>query len=196
MFINLLRCVVVLLSVLLWACSSEPIKENELYSNDSKEGLYGLNAWSFIGRLALKSKAESWQASIAWQHSFDEENIKLSGPLGQGAMSIRLANNQVFIDRGDGKIESSDHPEQFIKQQIGLFVPVRSLKYWVVGVPEPNASFISTMNGFKQAEWIVEYEQMQWVKSYKVPRKIIVTNAALKLRLVVDQWDFDDRKTK
>ena len=196
MRINLLKCIVFLLLASLWACSSEPIKENEQYSNDAKEALYGLNAWAFIGRLALKSKTESWQASIAWKHSGDEENIKLSGPLGQGATAIRLLNNQVFIDRGDGKIISSDHPEQFINQQIGMFVPVSSLKYWVVGVPEPNVSFISTLSGFKQAEWVVEYEQMQWVNAYKVPRKIIVTNAELKLRLVVDQWDFDDRKTK
>ncbi len=196
MFINLLKVVVVLLSVLLWACSSEPIKENEQYSKDAKEGAYSLNAWNFVGRLALKSKKDSWQASIAWKHSGDEENIKLSGPLGQGATAIRLLNNQVFIDRGDGKVIFSDHPEQFINQQIGMFVPVNSLRYWVVGVPEPNASFISTMNGFKQAEWVVEYEQMQWVNTYKVPRKIIVTNTELKLKLVIDQWDFDDRKTK
>ncbi len=196
MFINLLKVVVVLLSVLLWACSSEPIKENEQYSKDAKEGAYSLNAWNFVGRLALKSKKDSWQANIAWKHSGDEENIKLSGPLGQGATAIRLLNNQVFIDRGDGKIIFSDHPEQFINQQIGMFVPVHSLRYWVVGVPEPNASFISTMNGFKQAEWVVEYEQMQWVNTYKVSRKIIVTNTELKLKLVIDQWDFDDRKTK
>jgi len=190
MVIKILKCVVVLLSVLmLLACSPEKIKE-EPYSKKPKEALYGLNTWAFVGRLALKSKTESWQASIGWQHSIDEENIKLSGPLGQGAMSIRLANNQVFIDRGDGEIISSNHPEQFIYQQIGMVVPVCSLKYWVLGLPEPNLSSITTANGFEQAEWIIEYEQIQVVNGYKIPRKIIATNEELKLKLVIDQWIF------
>ncbi len=194
----ILRLVVVSCAIfMLIACSPDRVKENDAYRKDFKDikiSAYRLKSWAFRGRLALKGKADSWQANIVWKHSDVEEKIKLSGPLGQGATVIRLVNHEVFIDRGDGKVISSDSPEEFINQQIGMFVPVESLTYWVLGMPEPSVSFIDTKNGFKQSEWLVEYEPFHWVGSYEVPVKITVTNPEIKLKLVIDHWDLGDAR--
>ena len=197
MAIKELKCVFIfLLSLLVVACSPEQVKETELYSKGSKDSLYHLNQWAFDGRLALKTKIDSWQANISWKHSVNEDSIKLSGPLGQGATFIRLDGNKVAIERGDGKVLASDRPEEFINQQLGLFVPVRALRYWVAGVPDPSNRYIEMAGGFKQAEWMVEYDQMQDVGVYSMPRKVAVTNAKLKLKLVIDQWNINDAITK
>ena len=197
MVIKKLKYVFVLLSgFFLIACSPEHIKETEIYSKGSKESLYHLKQWAFDGRLALKTKTDSWQANISWKHSIDEENIKLTGPLGQGATYIRLYGNRVSIERGDGKILISDHPEDFINQELGMFVPVKALRSWVTGIPDPSIHIIEMVNGFKQAEWMIEYDQMQDVGVYSMPRKVAVTNAKLKLKLVIDQWNINDAITK
>ncbi len=197
MAIKELKCVFIfLLSLLVVACSPEQVKETELYSKGSKDSLYHLNQWAFDGRLALKTKIDSWQANISWKHSVNEDSIKLSGPLGQGATFIRLDGNKVAIERGDGKVLASDRPEEFINQQLGLFVPVRALRYWVAGVPDPSNRYIEMAGGFKQAEWMVEYDQMQEAGNYSMPRKVTVTNAQLKLKLVIDQWNINDASTK
>ena len=86
------------------------------------------------------------------------------------------------------KVQSSTQPEEFINQQLGMFVPVHSLRYWVIGLPEPTSAFVETATGFKQAGWFIEYKQMQPVDEQSMPRKIMVTNERVKLKLIIDQW--------
>ncbi len=177
-------CFVLLLS----ACTSVPVEPEVNYSKIVREHLYKMDQWSFEGRLALAGKNDNWQASINWGHRPDDEEIKLSGPLGQGATVIKLTGDLVTIDRGNDKVQSSTQPEAFINQQLGMFVPVHSLRYWVIGLPEPTSAFIETATGFKQAGWLIEYKQMKVVDDQFMPHKITVTNEQVKLKLVIDQW--------
>ena len=96
------------------------------------------------------------------------------------------------IDRGDNKPLTSTQPEIFINQQLGLFVPVQSLRYWVVGVPEPNGHYNIMPTGFTQAGWLIDYKQMQSVNNLAMPYKITVSNEQLKLKLIIDQWVLND----
>ncbi|RIZ69762.1 MAG: outer membrane lipoprotein LolB [Methylococcales bacterium] len=157
-----------------------------------KESLYKLERWSFEGRVALTGKKDALQANINWAHTANDEKIKLAGPLGQGATLIQLAGNSVTIDRGDNKPLTSTQPEIFINQQLGLFVPVQSLRYWVVGVPEPNGHYNIMPTGFTQAGWLIDYKQMQSVNNLAMPYKITVSNEQLKLKLIIDQWVLND----
>ena len=181
-------------ALMLSACSTVPVEPEVHYSKLAREHLYKLEQWSFEGRVALAGKNDNWQASINWGHKSDDEEIKLSGPLGQGATVIRLTGDLVTIDRGDDKVQSSTQPEEFINQQLGMFVPVHSLRYWVIGLPEPTSAFVETATGFKQAGWFIEYKQMQPVDEQSMPRKIMVTNERVKLKLIIDQWVFNVAK--
>ena len=176
------------LIVMLTGCSTAPVVPGAQYSKTARAHLDKLERWSFSGRLALTGKNDSWSANINWVHTPYDERIKLSGPLGQGATVIQLTGNLVTIDRGDGKAQSSSQPEAFINQQLGMFVPVHSLRYWVVGLPEPSSVFVETATGFKQAGWLIEYKQMQVANDQSMPRNIIVTNDQVKLKLFIDQW--------
>ena len=186
-----LWCLVFMLS----ACSIVPEEPEVLYSKLAREHLYKLESWSFDGRLALTGKNDSWSANINWGHKLDDEKIKLSGPLGQGTTVIQLTGDLVTIDRGDGQAQTSTQPEQFINQQLGMFVPVHSLRYWVVGLPEPTSAFVETPTGFKQAGWLIDYKQMQPVDNQSMPHKITVTNEQVKLKLIIDQWVLNVAKT-
>jgi outer membrane lipoprotein LolB len=177
-------CIVLMLS----ACSTVPVTPEAHYSRIAREHLYQLERWSFEGKLALTGKKDSWQANINWGHRPDDEKIKLSGPLGQGATVIQLTGDLVTIDRGNGQTQSSTQPEEFINQQLGMFVPVHSLRYWVVGLPEPTSAFVETATGFMQDGWFIEYKQMQPVDDQFMPRKITVMNEQVKLKLFIDQW--------
>jgi outer membrane lipoprotein LolB len=174
--------------LMLSACSTVPLEPEVHYSKIAREHLYQMERWSFEGRLALTGKNDSWSASINWGHRPEDEKIKLSGPLGQGATVIQLTGDLVTIDRGDDEVQSSTQPEEFINQQLGMFVPVHSLRYWVVGLPEPTSKFVETATGFTQSGWLIEYKQMQPVDNQSMPRKITVTNEQVKLKLIIDQW--------
>lgn len=184
-------CLIFLLS----ACAVTPVEPNAAYSRVAMLHLYELEHWSFEGRLALTGKNDSWSANISWEHSSDAEKIKLSGPMGQGTVIISLTGNIVTIDRGGDDVQSSSQPEEFINQQLGMFVPVRSLRYWVVGLPEPSRSYKDTDVGFNQAGWLNEYKQMQSVNDDgAMPHKMTVMNKQVKLKLIIDHWVLNDTK--
>jgi outer membrane lipoprotein LolB len=176
-------------------CTTEIVAPETLYSKIRRESLYNLEQWSFEGRLGLTGIKDSWQANINWQHRSSDEEIRLSGPLGQGATIIKLTGKLVTIDRGNDKIQTSLEPEAFISQQLGMFVPVRSLRYWVIGVPEPGSPYVEAGLGFRQAGWLIEYKQMQRVNAQNMPRRITVTNEKVKLKIMIDQWILNAAKT-
>ncbi len=176
-------------------CTTEIVAPETLYSKTTRENLYNLEQWSFEGRLGLTGIKDSWQANINWQHRSSNEEIRLSGPLGQGATIIKLTGTLVTIDRGNDKIQTSLEPEAFISQQLGMFVPVRSLRYWVIGVPEPGSPYVEAGLGFRQAGWLIEYKQMQRVNAQNMPRRITVTNEKVKLKIMIDQWILNASKT-
>lgn len=181
---------------LLSACSVVSVKPEGHYSRLLMLPLYELECWSFEGRLALTGEREALSANINWEHSPGADKIKLSGPLGQGSIVITLAGNVVTIDRGGGDVRSSKEPESFINQELGMFVPVRSLRYWVVGLPEPSLSFKDAGAGFNQEGWLTEYMQMQSItEDRNMPRKMTVINGQVKLKLIIDRWDINDSKT-
>ena len=193
---NKKRAVVWLLVLIISGCSSVPVVQEVEYSDKLRAQLQDLQDWSFEGRMGLVAKNDSWQANIDWKHHLNEEEIRLAGPLGQGATLIQLSGNMVKIDRGWDKVQTSSQPEAFISQQLGVFVPISSLRYWVIGLPEPTSEFIEMTAGFKQSGWLIEYKQMQRIDDHVVPRKIIVSNERAKLKLMIDQWDLNVAKTK
>ncbi len=180
--------------VYLSACTSVPTVPAGKYSITGKEHLYDVKVWQLDGRIAINAPKDSWSAQIEWHHSPSEEKLKLSGPLGQGGVAVNLAGETVSIDRGNGRVQTSNDPEQFINQQLGIVVPLRSLRYWAIGVPEPDLDFQTTADGFFQSGWLIDYKEMVAAGNEVLPQKLTVTNRHVKLKLVVDQWNLNDGK--
>lgn len=185
-------CFVLLLS----ACASVPTVPVGHYSQAARSHLYDMQKWHLDGRVAITAPKDSWSAHIEWSHYPDSEKIKLSGPLGQGAVAIELTGDVVKIDRGGGHVQMSNQPEQFINQQLGMFVPLQSLRYWAVGLPESGQAFQETVDGFVQDGWLIDYKEMQKTGVETMPHKMAVTNEHVKLKLIIDQWDLNGGKAK
>lgn len=154
-----------------------------------RDALYGMTAWEFTGRLALTSGQDSWSASISWRHNPTMETIKLAGPLGQGATVIELTDGMVKIDKGGGDVEVSEQPEALVSQKLGMFVPLRSLAYWVLGLVRPGQDSQQMEQGFLQDGWYVDFREVQEVGVYQMPRKMTVMKDKIKLKLIIDHWE-------
>lgn len=173
-------------------CSSVPVKTEADYSDSGREGLYELRDWVLDGRISLRASNESWSASIEWQRHDDDETIRLMGPLGQGAVFIHIADEYVDVDRGDGPARYLDRSDDFVTEQLGFYVPLRSLRYWVVGLIDPGSPSEDIGNGFIQDGWRVLYREMQQTGRGVLPYKIDVSNREVKLKLIIDQWNMHD----
>jgi outer membrane lipoprotein LolB len=173
---------------LLGACANFPAPAEQPYRLAERSLFDNLKHWSFEGRFVFTDGNQSASASIFWQHLDHQDEIKLSGPLGQGAVVIVMTDRVVTIERAGEQILQSTEIETFVQQQLGLAIPVRALSYWVLGLVAPQAEFIEMNDGFEQLGWNVHYSQMQPVGIEWLPRKIKIEHEHVIFKLIVDQW--------
>lgn len=179
--------------MLLAGCAVNTVRPAQ-YTGQGRQFLYNITNWQLDGRLAIHSANDSWVANLSWQHRNGEESLNLSGPLGQGAIEIRISEHLLSIDRGNGVERYLNWTDEFVTQQLGVYVPVRALRYWVMGLPQVDVKVLNKENGFSQLGWLVEYKQMQLVggDNTSMPRKIVIANDSAKLKLIINQWILND----
>jgi outer membrane lipoprotein LolB len=186
--VSLKSCLLLVITLSV-SCTNPIIKPvNDQYHLTDRTPFYTLNKWSFKGRLALSNTQKSLTINIEWRHTEDKEILKLSGPLGQNAMLITLTEQLVILNQGNGKIQQSTKINTFIKQQLGIAIPVQSLRYWVLGLTHPNKKFTALADGFKQQHWIVQYTDMQSIDQQWMPRKLTALKDKIRLKLIIDHW--------
>lgn len=145
-------------------------------------------SWSLEGRLALVDEKDSVTVSIIWQHDNFRDVIELTGPLAQGHLKILVTPDQVVVDDGENRAVYSGQVESVLSQQLGVDMPVGSLKFWVLGVNDPDQQYIEQPGGFYQAGWLVRYREMQDVDGHLLPKKLTAEKDKSKIKLIVDQW--------
>ena len=191
-FSGITSTVLAVLIIFLAGCATSPILSDAEYKRAGRQHLYELERWEFQGRFAVQDARDSWSANISWRHQADIDRLKLSGPLGQGAVEIVLTDGHIIIDRGDGDAEFSDNPDELIQRNLGVFVPVKALRYWVLGLPRKGDHFIEIKDGFIQSGWSVSIPKLMKADDQLMPHKLVVANKETKLKLIVDQWKLND----
>lgn len=131
-------------------------------------------------------------ARLSWRQRGARSELSLSSPLGVGGVDIELDD-----ELGD-KLE----------QALGIEVPEKSLKYWLLGVPDPGLpveglSFegqdLATQGLsdeqrlprlLQQAGWQIEFRRYSAVPrtDLVMPSRIDLRRDGLEVRVVVDAW--------
>ena len=161
-----------------------------------QEKLYAVKNWTLDGRIAVKAGKEGWNANLFWEHDGSQERLRIYGPFNQGAVSIILQNNRVYINEGNGNVTSSPDPDDLLKIRLGFSVPLSSLRFWLLGIPAPDSEYRAQLDdkggliGFEQQAWVLGFENFENVGNFVMPKKMTVQGNQVRLRLVVDEWVF------
>ena len=178
-------------------CVTVPPVELKRLTPEARSALYELSHWQLQGRIAVRTRTDKWQASLRWQHLPEQDNLYISGPLGQGAVAITIRKDFIRLQQSDGQVQTSDNPEQVLRSQLGFPVPLSDLYYWVLGVPgaaelfEPEYDELNRLKTLKQSGWLIAYQRYQTVKQYILPGYINVSRGSVQLKLVVDDWQLE-----
>ena len=158
----------------------------ELSGQQGKE----LQKWTLQGRLLIKSD-DVLTANIHWRHENKNDVLKLFGALGMGAVLIELNEYEIMLDTGQGERQVSQDIDAFIARQIGFVVPLTALRRWVVGAYLQDAPVLQLDQGFQQLGWRVTYSEYMDTSIGVMPRKIKISKANIKLKLIIDQWGIE-----
>jgi outer membrane lipoprotein LolB len=149
--------------------------------------------WSLEGRIGVHAAKDSWQADLAWSHDPKQDRLRLSGPLSQGLVSIILQRDLIYINEGDGIDHLARDPEAALKARLGFAVPLKSLRCWVLGIPnagEPWQPLAAGPEGaFVQQGWRIVPSSAVTVGGYSLPGRLLIEGGGVRLKIIVDQWN-------
>jgi outer membrane lipoprotein LolB len=160
----------------------------------SQQGLYRLAAWKLEGRIGAKMGQEGWNANLFWEHEGGQDRLRIAGPFSQGAVSIIVQSDLVYVNEGNGVVSSSRDPDEWLKKRLGFTVPLRSLRYWVLGLAAPDAEYqpaldgAGRMMGFEQQGWALAFDGFDRLGEFLLPKKISIRGHDVVLKLIADEW--------
>lgn len=170
--------------------------EDRRFLHARQQDLAAINAWNLMGRLSIKTESEAWTGRLRWQQSGEQFRIHFNSPMGQGA--VQLASNEQFgveMRAAEGGVFYADDAETLLYEHTGWRLPVSSLRLWVMGLAADNGvSDIhfdeqGRIQSLRQLDWHIEYKGYTPVANHHMPRKVVLNNEQLSIRIVIDQWE-------
>jgi len=159
-----------------------------------EEKNYSLKAWLLEGRIGVQTANDAWQANLFWEHDADQDRLRVSGPFSQGMVSIILQKDLIYVNEGGGVTELSHDPDAMLRDRLGFVVPLSSLRYWIVGLPDPNHDHVpvyggsGSLQGFQQSGWTLQFQRYMTVGDQVMPQKMAIQGPDVKLKLIADSW--------
>ncbi len=142
---------------------------------------------------AVATGALSGSANLNWHQGPTEFDLKVSGPLGIGALSMAGDEHDVRVRTKEGSFTTTD-PEGTLREKLGWTLPINRLRYWVLSLPSPQSDYDVKLDQeglvrtLSQDGWLLEYTDYVDVAKRELPRRILLTQGGLKLRVLVDAW--------
>ena len=158
-----------------------------------KQQLSTVQQWDIKGLIGIRTEADNVSANIQWKQYRNNYTLLIFGPLGIGRTFIEGSANQVTLKKADLTLVAKS-PEHLLMQQLGWYLPISNMHYWVRGLPVPNLKATKTFDSYnhlsqlKQDGWEVSFKNYETVKNQDLPHKIELHHPDLKIRMVIKQW--------
>lgn len=169
-------------AIWLTACSFNPVQTSESEQN-----------WSFSGKMAIRNATEASSFSVDWVQTGEHYTIELSGPLGQGAVTLEGSPGEVTLRQGDDTLESYSL-NALVYEATGMDLPLEDMKFWVRAMPAPDSPYTMQENDqglvetIEQSGWNVSIYEYFQVDPGAQPRKMSFARAEDNGKLIIRQW--------
>lgn len=155
----------------------------------------GLEQWSLEGRVAIVAGKDGWNGSLSWAQQGDDLDFRFKGPFGIGGVRIHGNAGQLRVKTTKGEEFFTDNPERDFGDRLGWTLPIHSMRYWMVGVPDPERPFrqpeidaAGLAYGLSQEGWTVAYDDYTEAGEFDLPRKFEISNSDVRIKVVVSRW--------
>jgi len=201
------KLVLLLASLALGACATPQYKPSFISTNPLQTASWQKhkqviavhqNDWRFVGRFGASTSDDAWSGSIWWQQHDDTYRIELAGPLNQGTIRLQGDKDRSELLLAEDSRYTDGDAESLLSRYTGWTLPFSGLRYWVLGLPQPvgeqqqvTLDQQGRITSIMRPDWYIRFQRYQKVGEVHLPRKIVLENDEIKVRLVFDQWNFN-----
>lgn len=167
--------------------------EDEAAWQKHQAELTALSDWSFSGRVGFVNGKDSGSGSLDWQQQAGVTTLDFHGPLGAGAVHMEGDASALHVKTSRGDDFVTTDPEDDLGARLHQPLPVLSLRYWVLGIPDPAADFTKSSAGgelksLDQRGWHVEYQEYTQVQGHTLPVRLTLERDAVHIKVAVSEW--------
>lgn len=172
--------------------SSSPVVDHPEQKWQSRAASLGyLKRFTLEARIAIKG--EGWGGNLRWAQQGNSLDLLVSGPLGVGGLRAVGTLQRARIKTSNEDFWTDD-PEATFRERIGWSLPLHDIRYWVLGIPNPNTPELHTLDEqgrlrqLRQQGWTIDYPEYQAADYIELPRLLILRGPRVEARVVIDDW--------
>jgi outer membrane lipoprotein LolB len=120
--------------------------------------------------------------------------VALDSPLGAGGVQITADGPSLSVVTSKGDHLDNEAARSELATRLGFDPPIASLRYWVLGVPDPATPAKETLDNqqrlasLQQDGWQVVYDGYMSVGGEWLPARVTLQREGVRVRLIVDGW--------
>lgn len=160
-----------------------------------RQSLQTLSRFGLNGRVAVAVGNQGFNAGLRWMQSAAVTHLTLTGPLGAGGVEVTADGDDLTVVTSSGKRLGNAAARTELEGKLGFQPPLTSLRYWVLGVPDPGAGAATSqldsqqrLTRLTQEGWQVDYTAYMPVGAEWLPKLLTLSREGVRVRMVVDGW--------
>lgn len=157
--------------------------------------LQTLDRFELRGRVAVAAGEEGFNARLRWQQEGAQTAVALDGPLGVGGVQVTSDGEEFVVVTSRGERFDREGAAEALQSRLGFEPPLGSLRYWLLGVPDPSAPAREVLDeaqrlaSLEQHGWQITYGQYAPVEGRWMPQRVTLQREGVRVRVIVDQWE-------
>lgn len=161
--------------------------------------LGAIDTFDFSGRIAVRAGDDGFNGRLRWHQDEERFEATVGGPLGIGTVRIEGNGGAVEITDSDGTRTVLEDVELDLYYRYGWTIPVESLRYWALGIPDPRAPADTSISAggelteLEQRGWQVQFDRYRDAGGGQpMPTLVTAVNLDTRVRLVIDKRVFHE----
>jgi outer membrane lipoprotein LolB len=153
-----------------------------------------LSNWKLEGRVGIVKGKDGGSGSLDWQQQGEVLEFDFHGPLGTGALHIEGDTNGLEVRSSRGDDFFTTDPERDFASLLRVPLPVLSMRYWMLGIPDPHAEVDQRVDSggelirLSQRGWQVDYQEYTDVQGLSLPALLTIQRGEVRIKVMVSQW--------
>ena len=183
------------------ACAPVRVRETPaaLAAQQAREAkLAPLAHWTLTAHIGVSNGRDGGSGDLAWEQNGDAYRFTVRAPVTGKTWTLSGDASQAVLEGVDPQPDTDTDAQRLLRDRLGWDVPLADLRVWVRGLRASGSQASVQYDAqnlpavIEQDGWKVEYRDWFTDRDPPLPRKVFVSRADARVRMVVESWKFDE----